>query len=151
MDFILTDRGRLRLFETPFATADHCWILLDTSATPSVTTWVDYDDISAFEVNGVTYPDYAANAPLDATGESVATVGGFTVLDIADANFGASVTISGRYLVLMDSTAVALTGTTLIIGYADITGGGNASSVSNNFAVNINALGLHRFGPVGSF
>lgn len=58
-------------------------------------------------------------------------------MDCGDISFGASVTISAKYLVLVKGTAGSLTAGSVLVGYCDLdTSGGSVSSTASQFAVN---------------
>lgn len=100
------------------------FILLDNAYTPS-DAHVDYDDVLA---NICTDGDYAAK---DVTSRVVTDgAGSACYLDSADADFGAAVTISARYLVCLKANSGSLVGTDKLIFYVDLNSGGAANVAS---------------------
>ena len=78
---------------------------------------------------------------LSGTGFSEAA--GVVTFDCADIVFGTSVTLSGRYLVLVHQEGVSLAATDRLIGYMDLDDtGGNISSTGSNFIVRWNENGV---------
>lgn len=99
------------------------FILLDNSYTPS-DAHDTYSDVSA---HICTDGDYGA---LDVTSRTVTQVGKECQYDSADADFGAAVTISARYLVCLAGNNGALSGTDKLIWYKDLNSGGSANVAS---------------------
>lgn len=136
-DFTPTNQGLLDLFNEDFDADSHYAILLLASATPDVAAWVDLDDVSADECGDADYNRQ------DLTGESVTESGGTVTIDADNITFGASVTITAKYIVILRGTVGGAAGTDRIVGYADLNdGGGSVTSTSSAFNVNVNASGL---------
>jgi hypothetical protein len=110
------------------ATGNFAFALLDKSYVPDVAhaTW---GDVSVHETASSSY------APIAVGSRTIVASGGNVYLDSADANFGADVTISARYLVCVQSDPVALQGTDKLIFYVDLNSGGagNVSSSASTF------------------
>jgi hypothetical protein len=72
---------------------------------------------------------------------------GRTVWGAAGLDFGNTVTIAGRYVVLFKDTGTA--GTSYLCGYVDLNNGGsgNVSSVNSDFDLAWNASGIYRITP----
>lgn len=116
--------------------------LLDNAYTPNTTTHTQWSHVSAYEVNSGTYPDYSSK-PVTCT---VSQDGSYrTVIDGTNVDYGDSVTISARYLVLYDNTHA----NDLLIGYVDLNSGGstNVSSTSDDFDIAWSADGIYRIDP----
>ena len=140
------DAGLARLLNDAEAQWDSSstfqFALLLTGYTPADThsTWAD---VSA---NVCTDGDYDE---ILVTSRTVSDTGSTIYIDSADADLGASVTISARYLVCVQTaSAVAgtLAGTDKLIWYKDLnTGGGNLSSTSSTFKITAPANGWLSF------
>ena len=114
--------------------------LLTNSHTVAVDTDDFWDDVSGEEcADG----DYSAQT---VSGKTITLTSNKVRFDCADIDFGNSVTISARYLVLYKDTGTPATSNLLWI--ADLnTGGGNVSSSSSDFYVQINANGIYEVTP----
>lgn len=128
--------GIKRLFEnaTPDwddGASNFTWALLDNAYIPALTHSV-WSDVSA---NVCTSADYAPKAvSTRVTTESSGNV----YLDSDDADFGATVTISARYLVcLQTATAATAASTDKLVFYIDLNSGGsvNVSSSASAFVI----------------
>lgn len=105
-------------------------VLLGSGYTPSA-AHSTFADISAQEISDA---DYAQKA---VTGQTVTGAGGTVTADCADISFGASVTITAKYLALVKGTAGSLVSTDKLVGYCDLnSSGGTVSSTSGAFSVN---------------
>lgn len=105
-------------------------VLLKSSYTPSA-AHATFADVSAQEV---TDADYAKKA---VSGQTVTGGSGTVTVDTADISFGATVTITAKYLALVKGAAGSITGSSPLIGYCDLnSSGGTVSSTSGAFAVN---------------
>lgn len=105
--------------------------LLDTTYTPANTHTL-WSDVSA---NQCTSTDYA---PKNVTTRTVTESSGNVYLDSDDANFGAAVTISARYLVCVQTaTQATLAPGDKLVFYVDLNSGGstNVSSSASTFSV----------------
>jgi len=110
-------------------------ILVTNSHVPSL-AHSTYADITAECADA----DYLQQM-LSGTGFSEAA--GVVTFDCADIVFGTSVTLSGRYLVLVHQEGVSLAATDRLIGYMDLDDtGGNISSTGSNFIVRWNENGV---------
>lgn len=112
-----------------------CAVLLTSGYTPDNGTDATYGDISA---NVVTDGDYS---PQDVTGVVVGDTGAGFSYDTNDVSFGASVTITAKYLVLVSSTVAGLAAGSRLIGYVDLDTSGSASSSAAQFNVTAPAGG----------
>ena len=109
-------------------------VLLTSSHTPDLEAHATYADISTQEVADA---DYAAQ---DLTGEVVTDETAGAYFDSGDISFGASVTITGKYLVLLAGTAASLSGTDKLLGIMDLDDSNTSASVSSaNGAFSITA------------
>jgi len=111
-------------------------VLVDTAQVPDRATENAYSAISANECSDVDYAQVAL------TGKTIAVEGDRVRFNCAKIDFGASVSISARYLYLVFGTAGSLVAGDRILGHIDLTGTGNASSVSAEFSVTPPATGL---------
>lgn len=115
--------------------------LLTADWTPDLATDVVWGDISA---NECADGDYV----MQVLGTKTITLDGSdrTVWDCADINFGDTVSIAGKYLVLWRADASA--GLRYLMAYADLNeGGGNLVSVNDDFDFAISANGIMRYTP----
>lgn len=129
------DTGKLDFFDEDFTPDNHYWTLHTSSYTPA-TTHVTFSQITNECADG----DYAKQ---DATGEATSNSSGTITVDIGDVDFGNTVTITAKYLVLVRGTVAGSAGTDRVVGYCDLnSGGGSVSSTSGNFDITINASGI---------
>jgi hypothetical protein len=108
--------------------------LLTSGYTPSGahSTWAD---VSAN--NAATYTQQVLGSKV------VTEASGTVYWDAADINFGASVTTSAKYVVMVQGTAGALTGTDPLIGYAQLkSGGGSVTPVAAPLLVRLATVGI---------
>lgn len=107
-------------------------ILCTTTYTPAA-THATYTDITNECADG----DYA---PVTLTGMSITESSGTIKWDANQVDYGAAVTISARYIVLVESVDGTLSATDPLIGYMDLNDGGtNVSSTNSDFKVDWNA------------
>lgn len=94
------------------------------------------DDISANECADVDYARQTVGS------KTISVSNGQVVFDAADVDYGASVTITAKYLVLFKDSGVA--STSYLIGYVDLdeTGAGSATSSAAPFKVVFAADGI---------
>lgn len=113
-------------------------VLVTSSWTPAPTTEDTWSDISANEV---------ANGNGYTTGGTAVTItvnrsGGTVTVDASDVSWAAS-SITAKYCVICKKAGGSLTGTDLLLGYADLkTGGGSVSTDNGDFDVLWNASGI---------
>lgn len=134
--FTLYNEGKEDLFTLDSDGASYYWALLLAAYTPAAThtTW---SDVSA---NECADGDYAKQ---NAASVSIVQTGGTVTFDIGDVDFGNTVTITAKYLVLVRGTVAGSSGTDRLVGYCDLNnGGGSVSSTSGNFDITINASGI---------
>lgn len=134
--WVMYDTGKLDLFDEDFVTDDHHWQLALTGYTPATThsTWNDV--VASVCADG----DYVAQ---NATTESTANASGTITVDIGDVDFGNTVTITAKYLILVQGTVAAVTTASRLVGYCDLdTGGGSPASTAGNYDITINASGI---------
>jgi len=110
-----------------WAADDHYAVLVTTTGTPSRTTWLTYSDITNECADG----GYVAK---DLAGETVATNGTNVKFDCDKINFGDTVTISARYLIILIGTVSTSGASDEIVGSIDLDGTGNVSSVAAEFS-----------------
>lgn len=123
-----------------------CWILLTTAYTPDQGAHETYANVSANELSTAT--DYDRVLANTVTISTAITASRITV-DMADVDFGASVTISAKYaaLVYSGSNGINPASSDLLVGYVDLNVGGDAiASAAGPFNVNLNASGLFDVG-----
>lgn len=111
-------------------------ILVDETYTPSASTHTAYSDVSTYEnADG----DYA---PVQLTTKAVTEAGGTVKFDSDDVDYGASVTITTKYIVLVHNPDTSLAAGDALIGYMDLdttSGSATVSSSSAQFTVGPNA------------
>ena len=117
-------------------------ILLDNAYTPDTANHTVIGDVSADEIGDTDYSRQTlANKSItkDASGR--------TVYDADDVDFGNSVSISARYMVLALNTGTG--STSYLMGYVDLNDGGssNVSSTNSDFDVAFSADGIYRVDP----
>lgn len=101
-------------------------VLLGAGYTPAA-THSTYADISA---SVIADSDYAAQVLAN---KAVTNTSGTIKFDSDDVSFGTTVTITGKYLVLVHRAGGSLTGTDKLIGYVDLnTTSGSATVSSSN-------------------
>lgn len=115
-------------------------MMLTNAYAPNVATQEFVSDIVANEVADV---DYARQTLASKT---TALASGNVRFDAADFSFGASVTITGKYLVVFKNTGNDATSDLLFVCDMD-TGGGSVSSTNGAFDVTVSANGLHEITP----
>lgn len=138
-NFTLVNSAILDLADGTFdwITDNHYAVLILAAHTPSVSTDATYANISA---NECADGDYAAQ---DLTGESATGGSGTVTFDANDVSFGSSVTITAKYLYVLQGTAAGKTGTDEIVGYVDLdNGGGSVSSTSGTYNIAWAGTGL---------
>lgn len=109
-----------------------CWLLATATYVPSDT----HTTVADLGANYITAGD---GAPLERGVTSVAidNTSGVISFEAGNANFGSSVTITAKYLVLCQGNSASVTGTDLIHFYQDLSQeGGSAQSSSSDFVVN---------------
>ena len=102
-------------------------VLATNSETPDRDTQVDYADILAECADG----DYA---PVALASKAVAENSNKVSFDCAKINFGATVSISARYLYILQGAAASPVSTDEIVGHIDLDGASNISSVNAEFS-----------------
>jgi hypothetical protein len=126
--FLSHDTGFASLLSTDdFVTEDYYAVLATTSETPDQATQVDYADI----LNECADGDYDQVA---LASKAVAVNSQKIRFTCAKINFGATVSITARYLYILKGTAASPVGTDEIIGHIDLDGAGNVSSVNAEFS-----------------
>lgn len=110
-------------------------ILVKSTYTPVKGTHATYADVSAHECDDVGY------APVVLTSKSFTLIDGATngeiLVDCANISFGSSVTLTGKYIVIVKRAGGSLASTDKLVAYGDLnTSGGSVSSTSSNFDVN---------------
>lgn len=115
--------------------------ILKATWTPDIDAHTVWGDISAHETADADYGQLTLSSKvinLDGNGR--------TVYDCADFNFGDTVSIGGKYLVLWRADATA--GLRYNMGYWDCNvGGGDLNSVADDFDFAVNANGILRLTP----
>ena len=118
-----------------------CWILTTTDFTPAQATHDTFSDVTNELSTATDYDRVLINTMTISTAITANRV----TLDCADVDFGASVTLSAKYMILVNSGANGVNPAAgdYLVGYVDLNSGGDAlSSVSGPFQVTINASGL---------
>lgn len=131
-NFTLYDNAKLLLLNggLNMASAGITAVLLGSGYTPSAahSAW---SDVSANEIADSGYAEQAVS------GQTVTLASGTVTVDSGDISFGTNVTLTAKYLVLVQGTAGSLTAASKLIGYCDLnTGGGTVSSTAGAFSVN---------------
>lgn len=115
-------------------------MLLTSDYTPDAAADQYLDDISADEcADG----DYARQT---ISGKSISLVGGKVRFDCGDIDFGDTVSIVAKYLVLFRDTGTPATST--LLWFCNLnTGGGSVSSTTADFEIAIHANGIYELTP----
>lgn len=121
-----------------WATDDHYAALMNSSFTHSDTDTNWTAILADVCVSG----DYA---PQDLTGEAVVATGSTTKIDADLVDFGNTVTITARTIVVLEGTAGAQAGADLLCFSADLDDTVDLSSSNGNFDVDWNASGILDF------
>lgn len=110
-------------------------VLVDNAHTPDLDTDNLYSDISANECSD---PDYTAQV---ISNVAITRSGAVIKLDADIVNYGATVTISSRYLYVVRRAGGSLVAGDLIVGYMDLNDGGaaNVGSTASAFTVDWDA------------
>ena len=119
--------------------------LITTTHTPNLETDNLWSDISANECADSDYTTSFAEG-LVMTGLAWTDTGTRTFkLDAADLDFGNTVTISARYVYILQRTTGTLAAGDLIVGFVDLNdgGGANVSSTAGNFDLAWAATGMY--------
>lgn len=141
-DLLPYDNGLLNMLDgTTDFLADTIQARLATSGyTPNIATHDFWDDVSANECADGDY------SPVALSSKSLAIVSNKVVWDAAQVDYGAAVTITAKYMVVLHWTGVA--GTSALLFYVDLeTGGGSVSSTNSDFKVDFNASGMYQVDP----
>lgn len=110
--------------------------LLTSGYTPNIVAHDFFDDVSASECADGDY------AQITLASKTLGIVSGKLRFDCANLDFGNSVTITAKYLVIYKDTGTPATSPLLFI--VDLnTAGGSASSVSSDFDLAIAATGIY--------
>lgn len=110
--------------------------LLVTAHTVDLVNDEFFDDVSTDECGDGDYAQVTLTTPTTAVASNKIR------WDAADIDFGNSVTISARYLVLYKDTGTP--GTSNVLFIQDLnTGGGNLSSTSSDFDITLSATGIY--------
>lgn len=120
-------------------------ILLNNSYAPNVATHKYLADLSTYEI-----PSTGGYVRQSVSSKTVTLNGtGQTVFDCADIDFGSNVSLTARYLVLVDITP-ATDATRPLLGYVDLNNGGSVpvTSVNSSFRIDINVSGLYAITPI---
>jgi hypothetical protein len=126
--FLSHDAGYVHLLSTDnWAVDDYYAVLATTTETPNVGTQIDYEDILAECADG----DYDQVA---LAGKAVAEEADKVRFDCDKITFGASVSITARYLYILKGTAATPVNADEIIGHIDLDGAANVSSVNAEFS-----------------
>ena len=127
--------------EFPFLTGVVKAYVLRTTWTPDTALDKVFGDVSAHEADD---GDYAA---ITLTGKVINQDGnGRTVYDSADFDYGDNVSVSGQYVLIAIEDADPAK--CYIFGHWDCNeGGGDLSSVADDFDFKVNALGIYRWTP----
>ena len=110
--------------------------LITTSHTPNRASDTQYSHISANEATGGDYSRQALGS------KTVAVESTRVRFNCGKITFTASGDVTGRYLYLLYGTAASPQTTDVILGHIDLTGGGNASSISAEFSFTPHSSGL---------
>lgn len=138
--FTLYDTGKLYILNGDVDLNDDTivGVLVKDGYTPA-TTHSTFADISAQECDSADYTASFAEG-YSITGRALSNSSGTIKFDSDILNFGASVTITAKYLVIMKRAGASLVSGDLLVGYMDLNdGGGSVSSVSGAFTVDANA------------
>lgn len=111
-------------------------VLVTTTQTPDRATETQYSHISGNQSADVDYSRQVLGT------KTVAVESTRIRFNCAKITFTASGDVTGRYLYLVFGTAASPVTTDRILGHVDLTGSGNASSISAEFSFTPNAAGL---------
>jgi len=130
--FTFYDSSKLQIANSTFdLDTDTLIAVLATSGYTPALTQSNLTDIT----NEVSDADYSRQT---ITGQSITATGSTINIDIGDISFGSNVTITGKYLILFDSTV-----SNELVSYVDLdTGGGSVSSSNSTFSVTIASAGM---------
>ena len=133
--WVLYDKGKERLGNSVINLESHTFscALCSTQYTPLTTGHEFYSAIqSTLSSDG----DYADK---ECSNVTWTRSNGTLTFDVADINFGSSVTITARYAVLFDDTTTS----DCLLAYSDLDdGGGSVSSTNGTFEIQIHANGV---------
>ena len=116
-------------------TGNWAWLLVKDTYTPADT----HTTVANLGVAGTDWINTGDGAPLERGSTSVAIDNNVGVIEFkaGNANFGSSVTIVAKYLVLAQADSTGVLSTDLILFYQDLSQeGGSAQSSSSDFIVN---------------
>jgi hypothetical protein len=121
---LLTDNAN----QIAWATDSIYAVLVGAAYTPAAThsTWAD---VSANHVSGTNY------APVALANKTSARSGGTLLWDCDDIDFGANVTVTAKYVVILKRDGGALAGTDKLIGYGDLDNTSGTATVSSTNSV----------------
>jgi hypothetical protein len=116
-------------------------LVLHAHGAPVVATEATYADISADECADGDYGPIVLTS-VDVTEPSA----GIVMVDAAQVDYGAAVTISARYFYVLRRAGGSLVAGDLILGFMDLNDGGAADvdSIASDFKVDFNASGMYR-------
>ena len=103
-------------------------VLATTTETPDRATHIDYEDI----LEECEDADYA---PVAIASASVVVTATKVVFKCAKIEFTSAGSISGQYVFVLKGTAASPAAADEIVGHIDLTGSGNATSVSGEFSL----------------
>ena len=138
--FLLTNPGSLAVEDgtIDLGAGAFSGVLVLSAHTPSLANDNIYSDISVNECADGDYADTVATL-------TVSEAAGVVTVDMAQVDYGASVTIGARYFYIVQGTAGALGAGDLILGYMDLNDGQtiDVESIASDFKVDANASGLY--------
>lgn len=111
------------------------FVLAKSTYTPAAT----HTTVANIGTSDVDYIETGDGAPIDAANTDIdaATTAGTAYYDSDAANFGASVTVTAKYLIAIQPAAAStFASTAKLLWYVDLdTGGGSVSSTASTFSV----------------
>jgi hypothetical protein len=135
--FASVDQGFLELLNSSRALTDAMYaVLITTTHTPNRATDTAYSNISGNESADADYD------PVALAGQAISIQSTRIRFTCNKITLTAAGDITGRYLYLLFGTAATPNSADRVLGYIDLTGGGNASSVNAEFSFTPHANGL---------
>ena len=118
-----------------------CWVLLTSDYTPDKNVHATSTNLTNELSTATDYERQLVQGLTVTTGSTQHVV----TVDCADVAFGDPITITAKYMVMVNSQSAGINpiGTDPLIGYIDLNSGGNGVTATNgSFDVTINAGGL---------
>lgn len=137
--FLTNDNGLLEWLKgnIDWESGNVAAVLVRSAHAPDRSTEIDYEDIAANECDDSDY------APVPVPSRTISVEeGGRVRVDCEKITFTENGDITGRYLYFVYGDYASLSNGDLILGYIDLTGSDDASSVAGEFSFTPHANGL---------